>query len=124
MNTKELYHGTKADNILSIMKEGLIRPNNGKIYCARSESEYPTLFQYGADTSRGAAFVIKVRAELLDNSRFKAVSRPGAPRDAWALETGLPLKVEVLKLYVRIRPGEPVRTLEAPQIAEYLRPKT
>jgi len=124
MATMELYHGTKADNILSILREGVVRPQNGEIYVGRFESQFHWLFQYGADTSRSAAFVIKIRAHLPENCSPKRVSRPGAPADAWVLETNVPIRVEVLQLFVRHRPGEPIEVKNGPrEIGNYLQPK-
>lgn len=118
----DLYHGTDGDSILAITKEKLIRPNNGEVYFGRQESQLFQLFQYGADRSRSAAFVIKVRVSILEAQRLDHVSRPGAPADAWVVRTTSPLPAEVLKLYVRVRPGDPILTFEGAKITEYLRP--
>lgn len=118
---QELYHGTKGDGILAIMREGVIRPNNGEIYFGRHESQFHNLFQYGADVSRSAAFVIRVKVQLPEPRSLKPISRPGAPQDAWVVNTQTPLRAEVLELFVRVRPGEPVLKFAASQIADYLR---
>jgi|SRR5262249_30959955 len=124
MAIQEFFHGTNANNILSILREGVIRPHQGAIYIGRFESQFHWLFQYGADTSRGAAFVIKVRAHLTGTCAPKRVSRPGAPVDAWVLETNMPIRVEILQLFVRHRPGEPIEVKNGPtEIGAYLQPK-
>jgi hypothetical protein len=46
MATLELYRGTRPDNILSILREGLVRPQNGQIYVGRFESQFHWLFQF------------------------------------------------------------------------------
>jgi hypothetical protein len=121
MISLDLFHGTKGDNILSIQKEGLIRPANGEIYFGRRESQFHSLFQYGADTSRSAAFVIKARVQLPDLQTLKPLSRLGAPADAWVVNTTAPLRAEILQLFVRIRPGEPILAIAPAEIANYLR---
>ena len=124
MASQEFYHGTKADNILNILREGVIRPHRGEVYVGKFESQFHWLFQYGADTTRNAAFVIKVRAYLPENCTPKRVTRPGAPVDAWVLETNIPIRVEVLQLFVRHRPDEPVEKKNGPgEISNYLLPK-
>jgi len=125
MQVHELYHGTIANNILSILKEGAIRPSNGEIYFIRQESQLHSAFAYGADVSRGAAFVIKVRAKIPDGLHLKPIDRPGAPPDSWKLEIDKPIAVEVLRLYVRHKPGEPVETRDgAAEIRRYLETQT
>jgi hypothetical protein len=64
--------------------------------------------------------VIKVRTQIPDNHGLKPVSRAGAPRDAWVLETKNPIRAEILKLFVRVRPGEPILAFEPSQIPAYL----
>jgi len=123
MPIQELYHGAEADEILSIIKEGLIRPHGGEIYFGKQESQYPALFQYGADTSRGARFVIKLRVEVPDACNLRPFARHGAPRDAWKLETNSPLKAEVLRLFVQQKPGSPIQTFEGSGIADCLHRK-
>ena len=121
MHIQELYHGTTGDNILGILKEGVIRPSNREIYFVRHESQLHTAFAYGADLTRGAAFVIKVKAKIPDGVNLKPKSRPGAPQDTWLLETDKPIAVEVLTLYVRTKPGVPVELKSgAAEIRKYL----
>lgn len=120
----EFYHGTKADSILSILREGVIRPSDGVIYIGRFESQFHSLFQYGVDISRSAAFVIKLRAHLPENCVPKRLARPGAPPDAWVLETNTPIRAEVLQLFVRHKPGEPIEIKNGSmEIGNYLQPK-
>jgi hypothetical protein len=124
MAIHEFFHGTKADNILNILRDGVIRPQHGEIYVGKFESQSHWLFQYGADTSRSAAFVVKLRAHLPENCSPKRVSRAGAPADAWVLETDAPVRVEVLQLFVRRRPGEPIEVKNGPlEISNYLHPR-
>jgi hypothetical protein len=125
VSVQELYHGSPGDSILNILTEGVIRPSNGEIYFIKNESQLHDGFQYGADISRGAAFVILVRAQVPDGLSPKRPMRAGAPRDTWCFETNRPIKVEVLKLYVRPRPGRPIEIKEgAAAIRSYLQGKT
>lgn len=119
----ELYRGAKGDSILAIMREGVIRPSNGEIYFGRHESQFHNLFQYGTDIPRSAAFVIRIKVQLPEPSSLKPVLRDGAPRDAWVVNTQTPLKAEVLDLFVRVRPGEPVTRFSGSQISDYLQGK-
>jgi hypothetical protein len=125
MQIQDLYHGTTASSVLSIMNERAIRPSNGEIYFIKQESQLHQAFAWGADTSRGAAFVIKVRAQVPDGLSLKPKSRPGAPADTWVLATDKPIAVEVLRLYVRYKPGEPIETTDgAAEIRRYLETQT
>lgn len=123
MATQELYHGAKGDNILGILREGSIRPQDGKIYFGRLESQFSSLFRHGGDIARGASFVIKVRAHLPQNCSPRRSTGPGAGPDDWLVETNTPVKVEVLQLFVRHRPGEPIEVKTGPtDIRNYLQP--
>jgi len=125
VQVQELYHGAIGNNILSIIKESAIRPSNGEIYFIRQESQLHYAFAYGADLSRGAAYVIKVRAHVPDGLSLKPQARSGAPTDTWVFETDKPIAVEVLRLYVRHKPGEPVEIKDgAAEIRRYLETQT
>lgn len=124
MSVQNLYHGSPGDSILSILAEGVIRPSNGEIYFIKNESQLHDAFQYGADISRGAAFVIMVRAQVPDGLSPKRPARPGAPKDTFCFETNKPIRAEVLKLYVRTRPGLPIEIKEGgAAIKSYLQNK-
>lgn len=120
MRSEELYHGTKGDNILSILSSGVIRPRDGEIYFGKWESQFHTLFPYGGDLSRGAAFVIKVKVQIPDSLRLRpGGSRAGAPTDTWVLDTSQPIAAQVLKLYVRSKPGQPLKIVDGPQAVRH-----
>jgi hypothetical protein len=123
MRSEDLYHGTNGDHILGIMRQSLMTPTNGEIFFVKHDSEVHTCFVHGADAVRSAAFVVKVRVEFPDNIPFKAEPRHGN-RDAWVLKTTSPVRAQVLKLFVRFRPGQPMQTVDgAAKIREYLEPK-
>jgi len=121
MQMLELYHGTTANNILSIMKQHAIYPSNREVYFIRQESQLHSAFAYGADVSRDAAYVIKVRVTLPHGLSLKPKARVGAPADAWVVETDKAIPVEVLRLYVRHKPGQPIEVKDgAAEIERYL----
>src|SRR5208337_3817379 len=123
MRIQELYHGATAANILSILRDGVMKPVDGEIYFVKQEPQLHTCFVHGADLSRGAAFVLKARISIPDDAILKPAPRPGNP-DAWILQTSKPVNTEVLKLFVRRKPGEPREMIAGrDRIAAYLRPK-
>jgi hypothetical protein len=120
MKILELYHGTGADSILAIMKDGLMKPNRGVIYFVRQESQLHTCFAHGADSSRKAAFAIKLKVRIPDDFALTPVVRPGNP-DTWILKTNAPVSVDVLRLFVR-KLGEPTEVIEGRvHIEDFLR---
>ena len=111
MRTLDLYHGADGDKILEIMKSRTMKPSNGELYFVKHESQLHTCFVHGADSTRGSAFVVKVRCDIPDSASLKPEVRPGN-LDTWILKTAVPISVEVLKLFVRRRPGQPVEIVE------------
>jgi D-alanyl-D-alanine carboxypeptidase len=110
MPTQELYHGTKGDSVLRILRERLIRPKDGQIFFCKQESQLHTLFVHGADVSRDAAFVIKVKVHIADHDQLKPRVTPGVS-DTWVLASSTPVKAEIEALFIRPRPGQPVETV-------------
>ncbi|MGA9390045.1 MAG: hypothetical protein WBV69_06320 [Candidatus Sulfotelmatobacter sp.] len=111
MKTQDLYHGTSADNILGILKDGVMKPAGGEIFFVRQESQIHTCFVHGADRSRGAAFVVKVKIHIPDHIGLKPVPKTGNP-DAWVLQANIPVKTEVIELFVRRKPGVPLEVIK------------
>jgi hypothetical protein len=94
-----LFHGTPAGNILEILRIGKINPgNDGKVYFSRFNPEW--VFQYGADRSRGASFVLKLKVFIPDGLEKEYTTRPGVDHTL-IIPTRDPLAVEVLELYIR-----------------------
>ena len=123
MRSEEVFHGTNGNHILEILKQGSMMPMNGEICFVKHESELHTCFVHGADQVRSAAFVVKVRIEFPENTHFRAEPRHGN-RDTWVLKATSPVRAQVLKMFVRFRPGQPIHIVEsAPKIREYLEPK-
>jgi len=120
MPQHELYHGSTGDRILAIIQQGVMLPNNGVLFFGRFESQYPSLFQYGADLTRGACYVVKVRVHLPDGTELKQHARAGAPIDSWTIEAREPLTCQVLELYVRPKGGGEVHRVPATKIPTYL----
>jgi hypothetical protein len=111
MTTQELYHRTKGDNILHILREGVIRPKDGQIFFCKWESQLHTLFVHGVDDFRdGHAFVIKVKVHFHSHDQLQPCVTSGVP-DTWVLSTSTPVKAEIEALLIRRRPGQPVETV-------------
>jgi len=110
MAAQELYHGTKGDNVLRILRGGVIRPKDGQIFFCKQDSQLQTLFVHGADASRDAAFVIKVKVHIPGHDQLKPRVTPGVP-DTWVLTTSTPVKAEIEALLIRRRPGQPFATV-------------
>lgn len=72
--TVRCFHGTDGDNILSILDEGALRPNGGKVFL----SEVKDTFGHGGDLSRNKAFTIEVelKATTSDVIRTSVVGNP------------------------------------------------
>jgi hypothetical protein len=120
MRIHDLYHGSNGDKILAIIREGVMRPNNGVLFFGRFESQYPHLFRYGADSERGASYVIKVRVSLPEDAGLKQHVQAGAPTDSWVLETRQVVSCQVLELYVREKGISTVLRVPASEIPSCL----
>jgi hypothetical protein len=110
MATRELYHGTAGDNILQIIREHSMRPNQaGKIYF--SEHRYESVLMHGADIKRKATFAIKVGVDVPANATFQRGATAGVA-DTLIFSTVNPIAVEVLELYIRQPRGESVQVVK------------
>ena len=99
MSSDILYHGTKGDNILGILRTGVITPgSDGKIWFARYK--WDSALMHGADALRGASFVIKVRVHIPDTAIRRYTATQGVA-DTLIIETSQPVRAEVLKLHAR-----------------------
>lgn len=121
MQTRQLYHGTNGDNILSILASGKLSPNaQHEVFF--SSDNWQTVFMHGADQKRKAAFAIKVEVTLPDQIVLVHTSTPGIPATL-LVQTIQPLAAKVLELYVR-KPGEDGFVMEhirgEPAIRNYL----
>ena len=119
METRDLFHGTNGDNILTIMREGLLRPNReGKIYF--SERRFDSVLMHGADMKRKATFAVKLRVTIPTTASVSRAATAGVA-DTVLVTTTLPLKAEVLELYIREPRGTSVTTLRGRiEIAKFL----
>jgi len=97
MNSPVWYHGANGDNIIQIIREGKMRPNNGQIFY--SSSGYSGCFAMGADLKRRACYVIQVRCQIPNDVRVenRSTNVPGTK----VVLTSSPITVEVLELYIR-----------------------
>jgi hypothetical protein len=97
--SSEYFHGTKGDNILNIIETGQIFPGKDqKIFLGRYSWE--SCMMHGADRSRHASFVIKIRIVPSDDVR-RIFRETNGVRDAVEIQTDKPIPVEVLQMYVR-----------------------
>ena len=102
--TYELFHGSPADGILSIMNEGSMRPDASHqlFYSERFEDA----LQHGADTKRMASFAFKAEVTVVKGATVERVVKQGNPLTV-LVTTTLPLPTRILELYVRLgRVGE------------------
>lgn len=96
--TYELFHGSPADKILSIMNSHSMRPDmSGRIFFSE---RYEDALQHGADIKRGASFAFKAQVTAPDSAVVQKTATPGNPF-AVVIKTTLPLTTNVLELYVR-----------------------
>lgn len=103
MQTRQLYHGTNGDHILSIFTSGKLYPND-QHELFFSYGDWQTVLMYGADKKRMAAFAIKVEVTLPDQIVQLNISTPGNP-STLLVQTIQPVAAKVLELYVR-KPSE------------------
>jgi hypothetical protein len=100
----QLYHGTNADNIISIINHHQIKPNYQKeIFFGRYD--WRVLFMHGGDTSRKAAFVISVEVDIPNEIKKQFTSTQGV-QNTLKVVTNVPLPAKVLELFVRKRVDE------------------
>jgi Family of unknown function (DUF5675) len=111
MKVTELYHGAPGDSILGILRDGGMKPSNGEICFVKHESRLHNCFGWGADSRRGAAFVIQVRCYIPDDLTLNPDPRPTYP-DTWAVKTDKPIRVDVLRLFVRRKLDEPIEIID------------
>ncbi|WP_140787615.1 FG-GAP-like repeat-containing protein [Myxococcus xanthus] len=95
------FHGTKGDNVVSIIDSGIFRPKDGKVWM--SENVGGT-FVHGTDRSRMASFSIEVEA-VVDGAKVTRMSTPNVPRSL-LIETGKDVPVQVRRLHVRTPDGD------------------
>lgn len=119
MEIRDLFHGTNGDIILTIMREGLLRSNReGKIYF--SERRFDSVLMHGADIKRKVTFAVKVRVTIPVTARVARAATAGVA-DTLLVTTAVPLKAEVLELYVREPRAMGVTTLRGKiEIANFL----
>ena len=119
MQTRDLYHGTNGDNILEIIRLGVLKPNaEGKIFF--SESRFDSVLMHGADLRRKATFAVKLRVTIAPPAVLQHVTTPGV-RDTLVVSTTMPLRVQVLELYVREPRASTIKTIRGTaEIQKYL----
>ena len=111
-NRLEVYHGANGDNILSIIRDGVMRPDsNREIYFSATNED---VFQHGGDIKRNATFGFKARITLPAGATQRRESRQGNPRAVIVTST-LPVPTEILELYVRLPRASNYETIHGVQ---------
>ena len=91
------YHGTNGDNILSIIGSGSMRPSDGKIFISTNRAT----FQHGTDSTRGAAFVVKIKLTYNPTQvKNEQTSKFGNPLTQ-IFHTDKEIQADVLELHVK-----------------------
>ena len=119
MQVRDLYHGTNGDNILEIIRLGVLKPNTeDKLFF--SEWRFDSVLMHGADSRRTAAFAVKLRVTIAPPAVLEQVATAGVS-DTLVVSTKMPLRVEVLELYVREPRASTVKTIRGTaEIKKYL----
>jgi hypothetical protein len=98
MKTYELYHGTDGDSILSIMCDGLMRPNaQHEIFFSE---RFEDALQHGGDMKRKLTFAFKAQVVLPPIASVERTAKPGNPLTV-IVKCSAPLSTTILELYVR-----------------------
>jgi hypothetical protein len=119
MQVRELYHGTKGDNILEIIRLHVLKPNSeGKLFF--SEHRFDSVLMHGADLRRKATFAVKLRVTIVPPATLQQVATEGVS-DTLIVSTTMPLPVQILELYVREPRASTVKTIRGmAEIRKYL----
>ncbi len=119
MQVRELYHGTNGDNILEIIRLGVLKPNiEGKLFF--SQWRFDSVLMHGADSRRKVAFAVKLRVTILSCATLQQVATAGV-LDTLIVSTAMPLPVHVLELYGREPRSSTVKTIRGTaEIIKYL----
>jgi len=120
MNILDVYHGTKGDNILQIIKDGAFRPDEkGELYFV--QHELGEAFQHGADEGRMACYVLRARVEVPLTATIEQLQTPGALHTL-RVKTALPLSGEVTEMYIRKSGSSDLRVVKgSDEIAKTLK---
>lgn len=116
---RELYHGTKGDNIVRIVRDGQIKPGaDGRIFF--SQWHWDWTLMHGVDDRRGAAFALKLLVNIPDDVRTEKESTSGVA-DTLVVHTAEPLEAKVLVMYVRKARATTAQTIQGTsEILKYL----
>jgi hypothetical protein len=96
----KVFHGTTGSGILGILAEGGFNP--GKTFFSGG---LHSSFMHGADTSRGASFVIEVEVDVSGAESVKASATPGVPRTT-TVTSGSKVPATITRMFVRRRDAE------------------
>lgn len=107
---RTLFHGTDGDSILQLLKTRQMRPDSeGRIFF--SENRYESVLMHGGDLKRKLTFAVKVQVHVPTEASIQRVATKGVD-DTLVLVSRVPVRVDVLELYVRRPRGTTVETLQ------------
>jgi hypothetical protein len=96
---RTLFHGTDGDSILQLLKTRQMHPDSeGKMFF--SENKYESVLMHGADLKRKLTFAVKLQVNVPNGTVLQKMTTPGVT-DTLVLVSRVPIRVEVLELYVR-----------------------
>jgi RHS repeat-associated protein len=98
--SNRLFHGTRGDNVLSIIEKGGFIPKDGKVFFSRQVGD---TFVHGVDNARGAALSIEV--ELASGTATESWILHGNP-NAVVVKSGSLVSATVKTLIVRTKDGQ------------------
>jgi hypothetical protein len=80
--------GTNGDAILVIIRSGMLNPSGGQVFLARSE--FASAFLHGADSRRGAAFVIEAEATIPESGAAAVTTSTPGVRGTLRIDASTP----------------------------------
>ena len=116
---RTLFHGTDGDSILQLLKTRQMQPDSeGRIFF--SENKFESVLMHGGDLKRKLTFAVKVQVHVPNDAALHRKATPGVD-DTLVLITRIPVRVDVIELYVRRPRAGAVETYHgAPAIERFL----
>jgi hypothetical protein len=103
-----LFHGTDGDSILSILREGAMRPDaRHELYFSVTHED---VFAHGGDAKRHAAFGFKAEVTLPPGASQRRVPT-STNRITVVVTSALPVPVRILELYMRPAKSSALQTI-------------
>jgi hypothetical protein len=118
MKIYELYHGTDGDSILSIIRDGFMRPNaEHKMFFSE---RFDDALQHGGDLKQKLTFAFKAQVTLPGTASLERTTKPGNPLTV-IVTSSVNLPTTILELYVRTPHQQHLQVVKAlPAIKKFL----